>query len=462
VSLLAWVGCISDSHELARWFDDEQQLRADSYHVDKTGVPMLRFMLGHIASGGPPLRRITMIGRFLAGGIGDAQRSFVTHCQTTGDIAERLGLGPEIRHALGQAFERWDGKGVPAGLAGAAIDPVMRVVQLADDAEVLHRFGGVDCALEMLRARRGSEFDPELVDACGRDPEAVFGDLDSVDVWKETIDRRAALDRELSESELTTTLEAFADYADLKSPSWLGHSRGVAELAVGAARCLGLSEDEITLVERAALVHDIGVIGVSTSVWDSPRPLSRNERERVRTHPYLSERVLSRQPRLAELGCIAGMHHERMDGSGYPKGLRGDAIPITARLVATADVCHALGEDRPHRAAFAPAQREAMLRNEAAAGRLDGEVVQAVLAAAGLRVHQRPTLVAGLTAREVQILVLLARALPNKQIARELSISPRTVGSHIEHIYMKIGVTTRGAAAMFAMRHGLVGNAPEP
>jgi HD-GYP domain-containing protein (c-di-GMP phosphodiesterase class II) len=462
VSLLAWVGCVSDSHELSRWFGDDRQVRADSYEVDKAGLPMLRFLLGHLETGGPPLRRVTMVGRFLTGGFRDAMDSFVAHCQTTGDIADRLGLHVDVRRALPQAFERWDGKGAPAGLSGEQIEPVMRVVQVADDAEVFCRVGGVQTALEMLRARRGREFDPVLVDLCCRQVAEIFGDLDTVDAWSVVIDGCSALDRRLEESELMAVLEIFADYADLKSPWFLSHSRAVAALAAAAARRAGLNPAEVTLVEGAALVCRLGAIGVSTGIWDKPGPLSPIDWERVRTVPYLTERVLSRQSRLAEIGTVAGMGHERMDGSGYPRGLSGAAIPVPARLLAAADVYQALGEARPHRAALPRSEREAVLLGESAAGRLDAGSVRAVLAAAGHQVRRRPHMVAGLTGREAEVLALLVRGWSNKQIAGHLSIAARTVGSHVEHIYAKIGVTTRGAAAMFAMRHGLVdASAPE-
>jgi HD-GYP domain-containing protein (c-di-GMP phosphodiesterase class II) len=456
VSLLAWVGCISDSHELARWFGDDLRLRADSYQIDKIGLPLMRFMLGHVGAGAPLLRRLTMIGRFLAEGTGEANQSFVAHCQTTGDMAGRLGLDTEVGHALAQAFERWDGKGVPAGLAGEQIDPVMRVVQIADDAEVFDRIGGPDAAAAMLRDRRGTEFDPVLVDLCCVTADQLFGGLDTIDSWDVAIGDARTADRELTEAELTTALEAFADYADLKSPARLGHSRGVAMLATGAARHIGLSGDDVTLIQRAALVHDLGVIGVATTVLDKPGPLSPVERERIRTHPYLTERILSRQPRLAEIGAIAALHHERLDGTGYPRGLRGDALPLGARLVAAADVFHAMGEDRPYRARLDEGERATALRSEARAGRLDPDAVDAVLRTAGHRVPRRPALPAGLSPREAEVLVLVARGLQNKEIARRLSVSARTVSSHLEHAYTKIGVTTRGAAAMFAMGHGLV------
>ncbi len=145
-------------------------------------------------------------------------------------------------------------------------------------------------------------------------------------------------------------LEAFADYADIKSPFTLGHSRGVAQLAANAAATIGLPNDDIVLVRRAALVHDVGVIGVSAGILDKAGRLTEAERERIRTHPYLTARTFSKPPALAAIGQLAAMHHERMDGSGYPSGLTADALPMTARVIAAADVYHALLEPRPHRA----------------------------------------------------------------------------------------------------------------
>ena len=456
VSQLAWVGCLSDSHELAKWYGDDVALRSDSYAVNLAGAPMARFFLSHIGAGAPPLRRLSTIGRFLASGVTDTRHAFLTHCETTGQIAERLGLGMEVRQALGQAFERWDGRGAPERLAGDRIDPVMRMVHLADDAEVAHRVAGQRGALDLLRARRGTEFDPGLVDICHRDADVIFAGLDEEKTWVSALADVADEEAVLDDADLTSALDVFADYADLKSPSRLGHSRGVARLATEAARRIGLPADQVTLVQRAALMHDIGITGVSSAIWDHPGPLSATAWERVRTHPYLTERVLSRHPRLAEIGAVAGLHHERLDGSGYPRGVRGDAIPMTARLVAVADVYHALGEHRPHRPPITGARAASLLRAEVTAGRLDGEAVNAVLTAAGHQVRRRPALPAGLTPREVEVLVLVARGTPNKTIAARLSVSTRTVGSHVEHVYTKIGVRTRGAAAMFALRHGLL------
>jgi HD-GYP domain-containing protein (c-di-GMP phosphodiesterase class II) len=441
---------------LAKWFSDDRTFRADSYEVDKVGMPMTRFVLGHVGAASSPFRRLTMVGRFLAGGPSRAAGSMLGHCQATGEIADRLGLSGDVRRALQHAFERWDGRGVPGHAAGQQIDPVMRVVQIADDAEVFHRLGGVDASVEMVCSRRATEFDPALVDLfCVRAGE-LFDGLDDIDAWDAVTNKGDDLGPELTEPGLTDVLRVFGDYADLKSPAWLGHSGGVAVLAAAAARRMGLPATEVTMVERAALVHDLGAIGVSAGVWDKPGPLTAADRERVRTHPYLTERCLARPPRLAEIGALAALHHERVDGSGYPRGVHGDGLSLAARLLAAADAYHALGEGRPFRDACDAEEAAGVLRDGAFAGQFDGEAVNAVLAAAGHRVRRRPSLPARLTPREAEILVLLARGLSNREIAHRLSVSARTVSSHVEHVYSKAGVSTRGAAAMFAMGHGLV------
>ena len=264
VSLLAWVGCVADSHEMARWFGDDTQLRAASFEVDRAGMPMMRFLLGHLAAGGSSLQRASTVGRFLAGGFRDVMSSMASHCQTTSGIADRLGLAAEVQRALPQALERWDGKGGPLGLAGEHIERVMRVVHIANEAEVFHRIGGLKAAVDMLRERKGREFDPTLVDLSVIHAAEIFSDLDAVDSWSIVIEGCAALDREMDEAELRTALETFADYADVKSPWFLGHSRAVAALVAEAARRARLPEADVELVERAGFVCRLGTISVST------------------------------------------------------------------------------------------------------------------------------------------------------------------------------------------------------
>jgi HD-GYP domain-containing protein (c-di-GMP phosphodiesterase class II) len=466
VALLAWVGCVADSHELARWFGDDTQIRAASYQVNRAGLPMMRFLLANLATDGSSVRRISTTGLFMTSGFREVMKSMSAHCETTGQIADRLGLATVVRRSLPQALERWDGKGGPAGLAGDQIERVMRVVHIAQEAEVFCRIGGVAAANSMLSERGGREFDPRLAELCRARAEEILGDIGTVDAWDIVIQGCAPLDQPMDEAGLRAALRTFADYADVKSPWFLGHSPAVAALAAGAARRMGLGPAEVDLVEHAGLVCRLGGIGVSAATWARPGPLSGIEWERVRTVPYLTERVLSHQPRLAEIGRIASMVYERADGSGYPRGISGNAIPRAARVLAAAQMYQALREQRPHRGALGPAEARAELLREADHGRLDGATVNAVLAAAGHQARRRPNLIAGLSPREVEVLSLLVRGLSYKQIAAQLFVSTRTVGSHIEHIYVKIGVSSRGPAAMYAMRHGLVdssiASAPEP
>jgi HD-GYP domain-containing protein (c-di-GMP phosphodiesterase class II) len=235
-----------------------------------------------------------------------------------------------------------------------------------------------------------------------------------------------------------------------------GHSRGVADLAGGAAELLGLPPEVVRTVERAGLVHDLGVMGLSNALWDHPGPLGSADQERVRTHPYLAQRVLARVPSLESVSQLVAMHHERLDGSGYPAGLRSEAISMPARVLAVAELYRTRREDRPHRSALSANEATTLLRDEVVAGRLDGEAADAVLKAAGHRVRSRPSGPAGLTPREVEVLVQLARGARNRDIAEALGISAKTVSAHLERIYVKAGVTTRAAATLFAMRHGLL------
>jgi HD-GYP domain-containing protein (c-di-GMP phosphodiesterase class II) len=229
----------------------------------------------------------------------------------------------------------------------------------------------------------------------------------------------------------------------------------VADLASAAAERIGLPADDVVLVRRAGWVHDLGMIGVPSGVWDDPQPWTLAQKERARTHPYLTERMLARLPSLAAVARCAAQHHERLDGSGYPHGLRREALSMVSRVLAAADVHCALRADRPHRKALPPQAAAAVLRAEVDAGRLDEDAVHAVLLAAGHRVRAPRGSPTGLTAREIEVLVHLARGLSNPQIAAALTVSRKTVSTHLEHIYSKLGVSTRTQAALFAMRHGL-------
>jgi len=454
-SLLAWVGCATDTSEVAALFGDETEFYDDTRDEDLDRVRMAVFVARHLGRGKSGWRRLEMVGKFLATAGHSVQQVMVAHCQEASAFAGWLELGPQVCEPLLQAFERWDGRGVPGSAGADALAPAIRLVHLADIVEAFHHTGGAELALRVAGERRGTQFDPDLVDCLQARHGEVLDGIGSISAWDEVIALDPRLGAALTEDQLDRALMAFADFSDLKSPLRLGHSRGVADLAATAGGTLGLPAEQVVMLRRAALVHDIGMIGIPSGVWDEPGEWSISQRERARTHPYLTQRMLARTPGLAEVGHCASLHHERLDGSGYPHGLRGEAISRPARILAAADVYQALRQPRPHRPAFEAVDAERMLHDEVRAGRLDGDAVQAVLKAAGHRVRNRVGLPSGLTAREAEVLVRLGLGKSNPQIAAELHVSRKTVSSHLEHIYAKLGVQTRTEAALFAMRHGL-------
>lgn len=456
-SLLTWVACAADTSELARLFGDETEFYADTRAEDLGGLDLARFVARHLGRGGSRIRRIGMVGQFVATAGRSVQEVMVSHCQSAHDLAGRLGLGSEVRTPLLQAFERWDHRGVPGRAGGTDLAPAIRLVHIADVAEAFHHAEGTDSAIDVVRSRRGTQFDPELVDCLTHHRDRVFDDLDDITAWDEVISLDPSLGATLSDDALERALEGFADFADLKSPPRTGHSRGVARLANAAGRVLGLNDSDVTLLRRAGLIHDVGMVGVPSSVWNEPNPWTPAQRERARIHPYLTQRMLAPIPALAEVAQCAAHHHERLDGSGWPSGLTGDALPLTSRLLAAADVYDSLGQPRPHRPALPTAAVVATLRGAVRDGKLDGRAVEAVIEAAGQRPHTRTSLPAGLSAREVEVVVLAARGMSNREIAEHLSLSPKTVSAHLEHVYTKLDVSTRTEAALFVMRHGLTG-----
>ena len=456
VSLLGWVGCHVDAYEQAKWFGDDRALKADARRVDMAGMAARMFVLSHVGAGRGLAERARLGVKFVGDGRRDANEMIANHCLATNELAAGLGLGPEVREGLYQTFERWDGKGGPAEVRGEEILVPARLVTLADVVEIYHRSGGVDAAVAVARERSGTQFDPALVDVFCSEAPLLFSDIDSVTTWPAVIEAEPALEVRLSDDEFESALEAIADFADLKSPWTIGHSRGVADLAFAATKGYGLSDADATLVRRAGLVHDLGRLGVSNEIWDKPGTLTAAEFERVRLHPYLTERMLASSAALAPLGAIAVQHHERLDGSGYPRGLSGDALTPAGRILAAADAYRAMTEPRPHRAAFGAEEAAAELRSGVRRALFDGDAVDSVLRAAGHRVKRRRDRPAGLTSREIEVLRLLVRGLSNKEIAEQLVISRKTAGSHVEHIYSKIGVSNRARASLFAMKHGLM------
>jgi HD-GYP domain-containing protein (c-di-GMP phosphodiesterase class II)/DNA-binding CsgD family transcriptional regulator len=455
VSLLMISGCSAVSFEMSRLFGDDIDLRGAGYHLGPSTLEQARFLFGRAGgvSRGKTRVRLELLGKRLRPFL-DA---ILSHCSVNARLAERLGLGVDVRDALTKSFAQWNGKGIPEGIGGTDIPMPVRIGALADLVEVAWREHGADGAIEVAKAWRGISLDPELVDAwCAAAPEllaAVHGDA------ARDIVSSAAPNRALSPVELDAGLELIADYADLKSPWFTGHSRAVADRTEGAARALGLPDAEAVRGRRAALLHDIGRTSVPNSIWDKPGPLDADEWERVRLHAHFTDRILRRGDGLATLAPIASSAHERADGAGYPRGIAGETIPLLGRILAAADRFQAMREERPHRPALDAASAGRELRRMALDGELDAAAVEAVLSDTGPSRRPRPSGPAGLTRREIQVLVLAARGATTRQIARRLGIAPKTVGNHIEHIYAKVGISSRAEAAMFAMQQGLVSDA---
>jgi HD-GYP domain-containing protein (c-di-GMP phosphodiesterase class II) len=357
-----------------------------------------------------------------------------------------------VQQALWFTFERFDGKGFPRGVGGDEIPRPARVVHVARDLHVLAVRSGVPAAEAAVGERAGAAYDPAVAAAAGGALEA----LPEGSVW-DAVAGAPEGGAPLRAEALERACVAIAYYADLKSTHTLEHSTGVAELAEAAGWRLGLGESEVSALRRAALLHDLGRVGVSSSIWDRAGSLSESEWERVRLHPYYTQRALARAEGLGALVRIAAGHHERLDGSGYPSGTEAAGLTMPARVLAAADAFHAMGETRAHRPALEPEAAAGELEREAREGRLDAEAVGAVLAAAGRRrPAARREWPAGLTDREVEVLRLIARGDSNREAAEKLGVSPKTVGHHVQHVYSKIGVATRAGAALFAMENGLL------
>jgi HD-GYP domain-containing protein (c-di-GMP phosphodiesterase class II) len=459
--VLHFAGCTAESEVDARFFGDELAARPQMLGAQFGSRLELMSMAARTAhQGAPPFTRAAMMARSAFGGLAEFRKWAASHCDVARLLGARMGLSKDVQLALKHLYERYDGKGMPGGLRGEQIPLAVRLMQVAQDADVAYQHGGAELAGAILASRAGAGLDPQAVAACQDAGEQVYEGLDAPSVWEYALEAEPGTQPVISEDGLDDCLSAVADFADLKSMWTVGHSRGVARLAEEAAVVAGLPTTDVLQLRRAALVHDIGRVTVPVSVWAKPGPLSRGEREQVRLHCYQSERVLEAAPALRPLARLAGSHGERCDGSGYHRGSRGADLPLTAWLLAAADCYQAMREPRAYRPALSAEAAAQELSQDAQAGRLAAEAANAVLVAAGQTPGpvRRP---AGLSERESQVLGLLARGLATKQIARRLNISPKTCDHHIQRVYSKAGVSTRAGATMFALEHGLVSYADD-
>lgn len=419
------------------------------------GMPFRRFLLGSIARGESTSRRLLTIAEMLRDARGRLGALMHSHCLSAAELADHIGLPAEVVRAVGFTFERFDGSGLPRGGRGNEIPIEMRIAQLADVAEVHHRMHGLDAAVAMARERRGGHFDPAVVDALVRDPSPVFDGVMDGDAWVAAIADAPDAETRLDDDGLDRIARAIGDFADLKCPFTLGHSRAVADAAAEAGTLLGLEASEVRALRRAGHLHDIGKLGVSSQIWSKPGELTVSERERVRLYPYLTDRALSSITGLELERRYARAHHEHLDGSGYPMSLSAPALGAGERILAAAVAYRSALEPRPYREALDPDEAAQRLRRRSAQGRLDPECTAAVLTVAG-HGAQRVREEDGLTPREREVLGHVARGLSNRQIAARLVLSEKTVRNHVERTYAKIGASNRVGASLYALQHGMV------
>ena len=389
----------------------------------------------------------------------DMPEALASIAEVAARLSQRLGASPRVTEALSHAYGRWDGKVFTSLPSADGLSAVSRLVHLVHVAQIYHQAGGGEVADAVVRQRSGAEFDPELARLWLQNSHDLLPRLSLDSVWDQVLSAEPEPHRRVGPSHLDEISGALADFVDLASPFTRGHSTRVAQLAEAAALNAGLGADDAVTVRRAAQVHDLGMVSVPNRVWIKRGPLNPSEWERVRLHPYHTQRILSLAGPLRASATIAGLHHERLDGSGYHVGLPANALPFTARLLAVAEVYQSMGEDRAWRPALKPEEVARQLQDAVTARRLDPRAVEAVLSAAGLPRQKRrssPTWPAGLTDREVDVLRAITRGLANKQIARELHVSQATVHTHVINLYGKIGVNTRAGATLFAFEHDLI------
>src|SRR3954462_6549933 len=459
VALLRYVGCTGHAHEVATVFGDEIAIRAQTLvHDAANPTEVMRDVMAFATAGRGPDERDEIVRMIQETAREWAVYNFSSGCEVADMLVQRLAFGPAVREALRFTFERWNGNGYPAHAQGDAIPLTMRVVHLSHDMEAIGRLFSPDHALDAARDRRDRTYDPALADLFVAQGAAWFDQLRDIDPWDAVLAAEPEPHRMLAGAELDEALTVVADFIDLKSPYMGGHSRRCAELAADAARVLGVAEDDVATLRRAALLHDFGTTVVPNSIWDKPGLLTRTEFDRVELHPMLTEQMLRRSPALARLNTVACAHHEKCDGSGYHKRVPADADDLGACVLAATEIYVGLTAERADRQPFSPDDAAAELPRLESQGVLEPRASRAVLVAAGHGEPRGPSgkrLVnpGGLTRREVDVLRLAAKGLTTSQIADRLYISPKTADHHIQHIYGKIKVSTRAAAALWAMQH---------
>ncbi|MBB3000670.1 HD-GYP domain-containing protein (c-di-GMP phosphodiesterase class II)/DNA-binding CsgD family transcriptional regulator [Paraburkholderia tropica] len=367
-----------------------------------------------------------------------------------------LGLAGPTENTLRHIFEAWDGSGTPNGVARDAVPMSVYVVALAGDLEAFGRVYGVERAIALIKQRADARYPAHLVDIAVSNAPAWLKEIEKM--------RDVDFDRALSTPAMqqASSAELIADVVDLKLPWMTGFSRRVAATAAACCERLALDEAAQSRVYRAGLLHGIGRAAVPNSIWNQDTSLPASAWEKVRLVPYWTARAGKQTGVLAQATELASYAYERLDGSGYFRGLSGAALTLEARVLAASVAWVALRSRRPWRAELPADEAAQQLRNEVANGRLCSEAVNALLAegqafarspiipvkAAQHNVH--------LTVREIEVLRAISLGSSNKEAARELTLSPSTVRTHVESIFRKLECSTRAAATLKASAMGLL------
>lgn len=458
VTLFRYLGCTGFAHEETHWYGAGDDIAVRRTMALADGAQPL-FTISRIARGigrsGPLAASAKAVARLLSdtAAVGKHARA---QCETSIRLAKLVGLGERVQRALLHVCERWDGRGEPAQLAEESLDIVTRVYHAAEVLDLATTERGPDEALAQIAKRSGGAVDPAIAKTVAKYGQEILATAATARPFEDFLDAEPAPHAVADEARIDDVALAFAQMADLKSVYTLGHSSAVAAVAARVARSAGAGEDEARAVKRAGLLHDLGRVAVSNSVWDKTGKLSVAEWERVRLHAYYTERVLWQAPALRPVAAIASAAHERLDGRGYHRALPASLTTLGGRVLAVADVYVALRELRPHRPAMSEAEARKTLLDEASSGRLDASLVRTLLDVETGEAPKRGAWPKGLSDREVEVLRLVARGKTNKEIATALGLSPKTVQHHVAHVYDKIGVESRAAAAMFATEAGLL------
>jgi HD-GYP domain-containing protein (c-di-GMP phosphodiesterase class II) len=383
--LLKDAGCSANSAHMAALFGADDQVAKRTSKLVNWARPFDAFVwsVRTVAPNGSLAERTARVRAIR--NEGQVTRSLMrARCYRGAEIARKLGFSEATAEAIRALDEHWDGHGQPHGLRATQIPLAARILCLAQTLEVFHAAGGPRAAYRVARKRSGEWFDPALVEALRsfHSDSRFWDSLAEPDVSAiEPPDRVLTAD----ETRLDRIAEGFAAVIDAKSPWTHEHCDRVCAIAIGTAKLVGLDEPAVRRLRRAALLHDLGKLSISNRVLDKPGPLTDEERGRFRQHPLLAEQILGQVPIFGELASVASAHHERLDGSGYPRGLAGEALTMPMRVLAVADVYEALTADRPYRPAYAPRDALALMRTDVPQ-RLDPNAFAALEAL----VHEHP------------------------------------------------------------------------